>query len=160
MTMRLPLFALPLAAAVALATPALALDVKKSATVDAPPATVWKTIGGFCGIGDWHPAIEKCALSEKGGKPVRTLTLKGGGTIVEQQTARDESKMDYTYTILEGPLPVSDYSSTIRVMPEGKGSTVTWTGTFKAKGAPDAKAEEVIGGIYDAGLKGIAGKAK
>jgi hypothetical protein len=40
-----------------------------------------------------------------------------------------------------------------------RGTTLTWTGSFKAKGALDAKAEEVIGGIYEGGLKGIADKA-
>ncbi|SFM64107.1 SRPBCC family protein [Methylobacterium pseudosasicola] len=142
------------------ATPALALDVTRTATVAAPPATVWKTIGEFCGIGDWHPAVEKCVLSEKGGKKVRTLSLKGGGTIVEEQVARDDRKMDYTYAILESPLPVEGYKSTLSVAPDGKGSKLTWTGSFKAKGAPDAKAEEVVAGIYEGGLKGIAEKAK
>ncbi len=62
----------------------------------------WKTIGGFCGIGDWHPVIEKCVLSKKGGKEERTLSLKGGGTIVEQEQAANDKKMGYTYTILSG----------------------------------------------------------
>ncbi|MGU3663864.1 SRPBCC family protein [Methylobacterium sp. A49B] len=143
-----------------LATPALALEVTKTATVAASPDTVWKTIGGFCGIGDWHPVIEKCVLSKKGGKEERTLSLKGGGTIVEEEQSRNDKKMDYTYTILSGPLPVQDYKSTIRVEKDGSGSKVTWTGTFKAKGAPDDKAQEAIAGVYDAGLKGIADKAK
>lgn len=142
------------------ATPVMALEVTKSATIAAPPEKVWKTIGEFCGIGDWHPVVEKCEASEKGGKKLRTLSLKGGGTLVEEQTARDEKKMDYTYIILEGPLPVADYKSTIHVMKDGSGSKVTWKGDFKAKGAPDAKAEEVIGGVYEAGLKGISDKAK
>ncbi|MCC0805725.1 MULTISPECIES: SRPBCC family protein [unclassified Methylobacterium] len=142
------------------ATSALALDVTKTTTVAASPAAVWKTIGEFCGIGDWHPAVEKCVLSEKDGKKVRTLSLKGGGTIVEQEVARDDKKMDYTYAILESPLPVEGYKSTLSVAHDGKGSKLTWTGNFKAKGAPDAKAEEVVGGIYDGGLKGISDKAK
>ncbi|WP_426314068.1 SRPBCC family protein [Methylobacterium fujisawaense] len=142
------------------AGPAWALDVTKSVDVAASPEAVWKTIGGFCGIGDWHPVIEKCALSKKGGKAVRTLSLKGGGTIVEEEESRNDTKMDYTYTILEGPLPVTDYHSTIMVAKAGSGSKVTWKGTFKAKGAPDAKAEEAIAGVYEAGLKGIADKAK
>ncbi|MDR7035871.1 MULTISPECIES: SRPBCC family protein [Methylobacterium] len=142
------------------ATPALALDVTKTATVAAPPATVWKTIGQFCGIGDWHPAVEKCALSETGGKKVRTLSLKGGGTIVEEEQSRDDTGMAYTYTIVESPLPVSGYRSTLSVAPEGSGSKLTWTGSFQAKGAPDAKAQEIIGGIYEAGFKGISEKAK
>ena len=142
------------------ATPVMALEVTKSTTIAAPPEAVWKTVGEFCGIGDWHPVIEKCELSEKGGKKIRTLSLKGGGTIVEEQTARDEKKMDYTYIILEGPLPVADYKSTIHVTKEGSGSKVTWNGNFKAKGAPDDKAQEAIAGVYEAGLKGISEKAK
>lgn len=142
------------------ATPALALEVSKTLTVDASPAKVWQVVGDFCGIGQWHPAVEKCAPSMKDSKSLRTLSLKGGGTIVEEQLARDDKKMDYGYTILESPLPVSDYKSTLAVMPNGSGSKLVWSGSFKAKGAPDAKAEEVIGGIYEAGLKGIAEKAK
>lgn len=149
-----------LAFATASITPALALEVSKSIDVSAPPAKVWQTIGDFCGIGSWHPAVQTCAPSTKEGKPVRTLSLKGGGTIVEQQLARDDKKMDYTYTILQSPLPVSDYKSTIMVMPNGSGSKVQWQGTFKAKGADDAKARDVINGIYDAGLSAIASKAE
>ena len=129
-------------------------------SIAAPPAKVWKTIGGFCGIGDWHPAVEKCALSSKGGKSVRTLSLKGGGTIVEEEQSRDEAKMAYTYTILESPLPVSDYTSTLMVAPNGSGATVNWSGSFNPKGVPDTVAKDVISGIYTAGLKGLAETVK
>ena len=152
--------ALPALALLAGTAPALALDAAKTIDVAAPPAKVWATIGDFCGIGQWHPAIEKCAPSTKGDKPIRTLSLKGGGTIVEEQVSRDDQKMDYTYAIVESPLPVSDYKSTIMVAPSGSGSKVTWSGSFKAKGADDAKAKEAIDGIYESGLTAIAAKAK
>lgn len=154
-------FVIPAVAFAAVAsTPVSALEVTKTATIAAAPDAVWKTIGGFCGIGDWHPVVEKCALSKKGNKEERTLSLKGGGTIIEEEQARDDKAMSYTYTILSGPLPVDDYKSTIMVAKDGSGSKVTWTGSFKAKGAPDDKAQEAIGGVYDAGLKGLADKAK
>lgn len=153
----LPFAVLALAAAT---VPGYALEVTRSADIAAPPAKVWQTIGEFCGIGDWHPAIEKCALSDKDGMKVRTLSLKGGGTIKEEQVSRDDKVMSYTYTILESPLPVSDYKSTLSVAPEGSGSKVTWTGTFNAKGAPDTVAVDAIQGIYDSGLKALAEKAK
>ncbi|MGU3358933.1 SRPBCC family protein [Methylobacterium sp. M6A4_1b] len=152
--------ALPTLALLAGTAPVLALDAAKTIDVAAPPAKVWATIGDFCGIGQWHPAIEKCVLSQDGGKTLRTLSLKGGGTIVESQTKRDDKAMSYTYAIVSGPLPVSDYSSTISVMPKGSGSTVNWTGSFKAKGAPDAVAIDAVSGIYDSGLKAIADKSK
>lgn len=148
------------ALALTAAAPAYAIDLTRSADIAAPPAKVWQTIGDFCGIGNWHPAVEKCALSDQDGKKVRTLSLKGGGTIKEEQLSRDDKVMSYTYTILESPLPVSDYKSTLSVAPEGSGSKVTWSGTFNAKGAPDSVAKDAIQGIYDSGLKALSEKAK
>ncbi|MCJ2125033.1 SRPBCC family protein [Methylobacterium sp. J-077] len=153
----LPLAALALAASTGAGH---ALEVTRSADIAAPPAKVWQTIGEFCGIGDWHPAIEKCVLSDKDGLKVRTLSLKGGGTLKEEQVSRDDKVMSYTYTILDGPLPVSDYKSTLAVAPEGTGSKVTWSGTFNAKGAPDTVAVDAIQGIYESGLKALSDKAK
>ncbi|MCJ2118831.1 SRPBCC family protein [Methylobacterium sp. J-001] len=153
----LPLAALALAASTVAGH---ALEVTRSADIAASPAKVWQTIGEFCGIGDWHPAIEKCVLSDKDGMKVRTLSLKGGGTLKEEQVSRDDKVMSYTYTILEGPLPVSDYKSTLAVAPEGTGSKVTWSGTFNAKGAPDTVAVDAIQGIYESGLKALSDKAK
>jgi hypothetical protein len=154
------LSATALFAVAAFGSSAMALDVKKSVDVAAAPDAVWKVVGDFCGIGAWHPAVEKCELQQKDGKTFRLLSLKGGGTILEQQAAWDDAAHSYGYTIVESPLPVANYASTLSVAANGSGSTITWVGTFDAKGAPDDKAAEVIGGIYDAGLAGIAEKAK
>lgn len=144
----------------AAAAPSWALEVTKSVQVAASPATVWHVVGGFCGIGDWHPAIQSCALSRAHGRPQRTLALKGGGTLTERQVERSDTNMDYTYIIVKGPLPVSHYRSTIAVHPDGQGSKIVWSGRFDAAGATDDKAEGVISGIYESGLQALAEKAK
>ena len=140
------------------ASPAFALTAEKTVDVTASPDKVWQTIGTFCGIADWHPAIAKCVITKHGRTPVRTLSLKGGGTLVEKQTERSNTAHHYTYTILKGPLPVSDYHSTLSVVGKGTGSTISWTGKFEAKGAPDADAQKAIQGIYDSGLDALAAK--
>jgi hypothetical protein len=157
---RIVLSATALFAVAAFGSSAMALDVKKSLDVAAAPDAVWKAIGDFCGIGTWHPVVEKCEIQQKDGKTFRLLSLKGGGSILEQQTAWDDAAHSYGYSIVESPLPVQNYASTISVAANGSGSTITWAGTFDAKDAPDDKAKEVIGGVYDAGLAGIAEKAK
>ena len=144
--------------AVLCATPALALEAKKQVKVDASADDAWAAIGEFCGISDWHPVVEKCVLSEADGKVIRTLSLKGGGTIVEEQVARDDASRTYTYAIMESPLPVDNYQSTIHVIEDG-GTVIAWEGTFDAKGAPDADAVAVIEGIYQGGLESLAKKA-
>ncbi len=145
---------------VLVATPAFALEASKTIDVAASPEKVWQTIGNFCSIADWHPAIASCAPGQQSGKPTRTLTLKNGATILEEQTARSDPKMQYSYTMLKTPLPVSNYHSTISVRKKGSGSEISWKGTFKAKGASNADATKAIQGIYDSGLDALATKAQ
>lgn len=147
------------------AQPVRALEVARSRDVPAPPAAVWALIGDFCAIGSWHPMVERCILSsdedDDGDRvQLRGIVAKGGlGTIVEIETARDETAMSYSYTFIQGPLPVQAYNATLSVRPNGAGSTVLWTAMFDAAGMSDAEALADITGVYDAGLAGIAHEA-
>jgi hypothetical protein len=114
---------------------------------------LWAKVGDFCGIAKWHPAIGKCELSADG--KMRTLTLKGGPTIVESLVKMDTAGRSYTYSIVSGPLPVANYTSTISVAADGAGSVVTWVGKYDAKGASDADAKKAIDGVYESGLKAL-----
>ncbi len=134
--------------------PAFALDSSLTMTSSVSPEALWKKIGDFCGIANWHPAIEKCVLSADGKQ--RTLSVKGGGTIVEALENLDDANHTYTYTIISG-LPVANYHSTISVSADPKGSSLKWVGKYDAKGASDADAKKVIDGIYEAGEKALVG---
>ncbi|HKK15593.1 MAG TPA: SRPBCC family protein [Gammaproteobacteria bacterium] len=134
------------------------LGASREVTVNAAPATVWKMIGNFNHLDVWHPVVVASEMTGEGNNigNQRVLTLADGATITEKLLAHDDDNMTYTYAILESPLPVSDYVSTISVKPAAEGMTmVKWTSTFNAKDAEDAKAIETIGGIYDAGLNNL-----
>ena len=135
------------------ALPASAVESTYKADSSASVEASWKKVGDFCGIASWHPAIEKCVLSE-GGK-MRTLSLKGGGTIVERLVSRDYNAHSYTYEIVSGPLPVADYVSTIKITGNGSGSSIEWTGTYKAKGVSDPDAKKTIDGVYKGGVDAL-----
>lgn len=156
--MRFARFLVAAAAASVMAGSALAAEVSKQLDIAAAPDKAWAAIGEFCGIGDWHPAIEKCELSHQGKDTIRTLTLKGGGTIVEKLVKWEPKKHRYTYAIISSPLPVSDYVSTLSVKAKGAGSRLTWEGKFNPVG-DEAKAKDTIAGIYTDGLASIAKKA-
>lgn len=151
--MRLSLPLVTAAIFAASAASAFALESNVSMNSSMAPDALWKKVGDFCGIGTWHPAIEKCVLSADG--KTRTLSLKGGGTIVEALEKRDDANHSYTYTILSGPLPVANYHSTISVMPAAKGSALKWIGTYEAKGASPADAKKAIDGVYESGVKAL-----
>jgi hypothetical protein len=133
---------------------ALAIESNYKATSTSSADIVWGKVGDFCGIANWHPAIAKCELSH--GKKIRTLSLKGGGTIVERLLKWDTKGRSYSYTIVSGPLPVTHYFSTIKVVADGSGSDVIWTGKYKAKkGTSDADAQKAIDGVYKAGVDAL-----
>lgn len=134
------------------ATPALAIDLSESVDVDVPAADAWAAIADFCSIETWHPVIAECEQSEQDGKTMRTLTTGDGGELLEELKEMNEDGMSFTYAIIESPLPIADYVSTVEVGENGDGATVTWSSNFNAAGASDDEALELMTGIYRAGL--------
>jgi carbon monoxide dehydrogenase subunit G len=148
-----------------LSVPAHALELTRSRDIPAPPAAVWALVGEFCAIGRWHPRVERCILSSDEDDDtvrvqIRGLVVKGGlGTVVEVETARDEAAMSYSYSFVQGPLPVGAYNASLAVRPNGAGSTVVWSGSFDAAGVSDAEALADMEGVYEQGLDGIVREA-
>jgi mxaD protein len=143
------------------------LTTSKTITIDASAAKVWNAAKDFNGLNTWHPAVAKDEIVE--GKnntvgAVRLLTLKGGGTIKEKLLRFDPAGRSFKYDIIEGVLPVSDYTSTFVVKSVGKNkSSVTWTGHFKRKNVGDNPADnendktavDTISGVYQSGLENL-----
>ena len=133
---------------------ASALEVASSAIVAGTPDAVWQKIGDFCAIQAWHPAVSKCVQSDEAGATYRILTTSDGATIKEKRV--EQTDTSYTYEIIESPLPVENYRSTISVAAEGDQTRVDWSSSFDAKGKSDDDAKAVIRDIYKAGLEQIA----
>ena len=129
--------------------------ISMSTKVGVPAEKVWEMIGGFNDLADWHPAIAKSELEEEGGATIRTLHLVGGGVVRERLEMTDEEGRAYTYSIIESPLPVANYSATIRVSGEGDDCTIEWSSDFNPMGAPENDAVEAIQGIYQAGFDNL-----
>lgn len=160
------------AAAVLLASSALSIDVlaedgaltvSRQISVDAPAASVWKYIGNFNALDVWHPAVAKSELTRGSGVKngdIRVLTLGDGAQIIEKLVSFDNDRRSYAYTIEKGPLPVKNYRSRLEVSEKDGKTLVTWSSTFDAAGAPNDKAVEIIGGVYDGGLARIVNNFK
>jgi carbon monoxide dehydrogenase subunit G len=134
------------------ASPALAIDLSESIDIEKPASEVWAAIEDWCSISTWHPVIAECEGYEEGGKTMRKLTTGDGGVLIEEQTGRDEDGMSFSYVIIESPLPIADYASTMQVSENGDGATVTWSSSYSANGVSDEEALELMTGIYRAGL--------
>lgn len=144
--------------------------VIREVVIKAEPANVWAVVKDFGGLHKWHPAVESTITETKADESGtqllhRTLTLKGGGAILEKQTINSDEEMKLEYRIVEGVLPVSGYRAIMQVKagPGAGESTVTWTGRFYNKandvhakpGEDNEAAVKAVEGMYDAGLPNL-----
>ena len=139
---------------------ASAVEVSREAVIDAAPGRVWQVMGAFCSISEWHPVIARCEEQTVDGAPHRRLTTQDGGVLLERLLEHDNDGMAYSYSIVESPLPVQDYRSTISVADEGGKAKVTWRSSFEPKGISGEEAGKIVGGIYDAGLEALKTKVR
>lgn len=129
---------------------------KASASVRIPVSAdkVWQLVGGFLSLPDWLPLIAN-SVSDQGGQ-VRHLTTQDGAKISERLEAFDNQARTYSYSITQGPFPVTDYLATLKVSADGdQASVVEWSGTFTPAGVSDAEAEALFKGVYEGGLAAL-----
>ncbi len=134
-------------------------------TINAPADVVWARIKNFDALKDWHPAIAE-SPADKGNSEgsVRSLKLKGGGALTETLESHDDAQKKYSYRAKDGgALPVTNYTSTLRVTADGRASVVEWRGAFY-RGFPnndpppdqnDEAAVKAVTGVYKSGLENL-----
>lgn len=128
-------------------------EVEMTVELGASAEQVWRLVGGFDSLSRWHPAVASSLVGQEGGRTVRRLGLHGGGTIIEALEHHDGAARRYTYSILDGPLPVANYRSELSVDEQGgERCRVRWSSRFEPDGVPEPEAVETIRGIYKAGL--------
>ena len=145
--------------------------VEKSVVIKAAPAKVWAMVKDFGNMQKWHPAVASVKTEQKKDEngemaTFRTLSLKGGGDIIEKLRSADDKDMKLKYEIVGGVAPVADYNAFMQVTagPGAGESTVTWVGrfyrTYKLNppipaGQDDETAVKFITGVFDGGLANL-----
>lgn len=142
--------------------------VEETVQINASPDKVWTVIGNFQDM-SWLPPVEKTEGKEGNtpDKATRVLTLKGGATVEEALYKYAAETMSYSYRITKvdvKTLPVNDYSSTLRVEPDGAGrSKVSWNGAFyrgymnndPPPELNDEASQKAVRGLYRTGLDAL-----
>ena len=128
-------------------------SVTRKVKLNAPVASVWGLIGDFHGVAEWHPAVESSTREAVGNEEFRLLKIAGGGEILEHLVAK--TGHSYTYSIIRSPLPVDHYEAKIEANTAGGGTEITWSSSFTPTGD---NSEEVVAGIYQAGLDALAAR--
>lgn len=130
-------------------------SVKVTERVAAGADRVWELFRDFGGVKRFTPQIESCTLDGEGVGAVRTITMPGGVRLQERLEAFDDAARTLRYSIVDGPVPLGDYLSTIRVSEDGEGCSIDWSSQFEPKGVSEEQARSIVEGIYRGGIAGV-----
>lgn len=130
-------------------------EVNVTKEVNVSANAVWAAVEPFSGIEHYSP-IASSVLTGSGEGAKRTCTMPDGAQIHEELTVLNSDDMHLEYTILESPLPISNYTGIVDIKSTGEDSCViSWGSTYEV--GPDAAAmmDEMLTGIYNAIISGL-----
>lgn len=145
------------------------VTLEVSRIIDAPIDRLWAEVGDFNNIAAWHPDVTQSHLEDVAAQPtgsnagaIRVLTLRNGTVLRERLVALDPNAHRYTYSVLDGQLPLKNHISSLTMRPvDAHRTEVTWSASFVPAGAPpDALADGVRSGVLELGLRGLADRVR
>ena len=140
------------------------VSVTEKIDLAAAPAQTWEAIKDFNGWQAWHPAFAGTEITKGQGNAmgtVRVLTAKDGAKFTEELVSHDAASRSYQYRIIESPLPIAGYVSTLEIKGTPGGSSVVWSSRFAVMpGASEEAVKKTIAGVYRAGLDNLRSVVK
>ena len=136
--------------------------VYTSSVINASAARVWARVRDFTGLSNWHPAIAESRIenSEPADKVgcIRNFSLRNGDRLREQLLGLSDFDMFCTYSILDSPMPLTNYVATLRLTPitDQDRTFIEWSADFDC--APDKEAEllsNIGGGVFQGGFDAL-----
>src|SRR5690606_11232588 len=120
------------------ATPLLAhgptpQQLSRSVKVAAPPEKVWALLADPASIAAWHPAIAEASMEGDGAGAKRSIAFKSGGILVDGIDDIGAETMTIRWRLSREDIevfPVSFYTNSITVTPDGDGASVAWQASF------------------------------
>jgi len=136
--------------------------VYTSSVINASASRVWARVRDFNGLSNWHPAIAESRIEN--GEPadkvgcIRNFSLRNGDRLREQLLGLSDFDMFCTYSILDSPMPLTNYVATLRLTPitDQDRTFIEWSADFDC--APDKEGEllsNIGGGVFQGGFDAL-----
>ena len=116
-------------------------------------------LADFGGIDKFMPEIESVEMRGDGVGAVRTVRIKGIPTGMEERLEALVDGRLLSYSIInETPLPMERYHAVVELDDApGGGTRVRWGSNWVARGVDDATVRDMLVGLYERLIAGIAG---
>jgi uncharacterized protein YndB with AHSA1/START domain len=133
-----------------------------STVINAPVERVWRCVSDFNGLPAWMPGMKSSEIEPgKGEKEigaVRSLTMAGTkDKLRERLEALSPDEALITYSVLEGPLPVKNVRTSIRLRPitDTYGTFAEWSSEFETGSGGQEEGVQFMGRVFNAGFRAL-----
>jgi uncharacterized protein YndB with AHSA1/START domain len=136
--------------------------VHVSTVINAPIERVWRTVSDFNGLPAWMPGMKGSTI-EDGKSPlsvgaVRALSMTGtNAKLRERLEAFSPEDHQITYSVLEGPLPVKNVVTTMRLRPitDIYGTLGEWSSQFEAEPGKEEEGVQLLARVFSGGFRAL-----
>jgi uncharacterized protein YndB with AHSA1/START domain len=133
-----------------------------STVINAPIERVWRTVGDFNGLPAWMPGMASSVIEPGKGETdigaVRRITMSGSKDVLrEQLRAFSPEQHLITYAVLEGPLPVKNVVTSMRLRPitDTYGTLGEWTSQFETEHGREEEGVQFLTRVFGAGFRAL-----
>jgi len=133
-----------------------------STVINAPIERVWRVTSDFNGLPAWMPGMKDSVIEPgKGEKEigaVRKLSMAGSKDILrERLEAFSPEECLVSYSVLEGPLPVKNIRTSLRLRPitDTYGTLGEWSTEFDTEKGKEQEGQEFMTRVFNAGFRSL-----
>ena len=133
-----------------------------STVINAPIERVWRCVSDFNGLPAWMPGMKESKIepgkADKEVGAVRSLTMTGSkDKLRERLEAFSPEDFLITYSVLEGPLPVKNIKTSMRLRPitDAYGTFTEWYSEFETEKGKEAEGIALMNRVFNAGFRGL-----
>lgn len=133
-----------------------------STVINAPIERVWRCVGDFNGLPAWMPGMKDSVIEPgRSGKEigaVRSLSMAGASDkLRERLEAFSADDFFIAYSVLQGPLPVKNIRTSMRLRPitDAYGTFAEWTSEFTADKGQEAVGVQFMDRVFNAGFRAL-----
>jgi len=127
--------------------------------IDAAIDVVWDLVSDFGGVGRISKDVQSCKVEGEGIGAVRTINTNGI-LIQERLESLDNAAHKFSYSMLEGPIPFTNYVAHVTLSEAGpKKTKIHWAGSFEPAGMPEDQLRQLVESIYRGLIAGVKAAA-
>ena len=133
-----------------------------STVINAPIERVWRVASDFNGLAAWMPGMKDSVIEP--GKTaneigaVRKLSMAGTKDVLrERLEALSPGEYLITYSVLEGPLPVKNIRTSMRLRPitDTYGTLGEWSTEFETEKGKEEEGVQFMTRVFNAGFRAL-----